>query len=532
MSRPFILPATLISMALPLLLASCAASYLTRGPGETDAASDDDGDVWSDDDAAGDDDLAGDDDTVPPEEEDDFISVPPSASDVYVFVANPNRDNVSKVQVLTRQITTIDVGRGPSMVQVTADYRRAVVFNDAEDSVSVIDVQTDEVHTVAVRENFNDMVLSPSGEHAVCFLNAARMEEDDTYEGVLSFTELSVVDLEALVSHDFSVGFNPRQVKFAAGGDRAVVISDEFITVVDLTADEPTPELIDLDADPFDPPVAAEVEVEPAGEFAFIRYDGENAIQIVDLDTGELTWVAAGQDPTDMDLSPDGAELMVVSRTSRELRVFDVAAPQTAPEIIDLPDTETIGSLSLAPVGDMALLYTTAEMTDRVTVWNRSTGELTIQRLVKPVDQVIMAPDGNSVLVIHTLGDVDGENDAYTDHYAMTIITLGDDLFVPNPVLLENELVSLANFDDGQRAVFMMEDNRYVGVIDYPSRLVDDLAVPSLPVHVGVMPEGEALPTPVAWVSQDHALGRISFIDPDTLQLQTVTGFELNSGIE
>jgi hypothetical protein len=78
----------------------------------------------------------------------------------------------------------------------------------------------------------------------------------------------------------------------------------------------------------------------------------------------------------------------------------------------------------------------------------------------------------------------------------------------------------------------MMTDNRYVGLIDYPSRLVDDLAVPSLPVHVGVMPQGEALPTPVAWVSQDHTLGRISFIDPESMQLQTVTGFELNSGIE
>jgi hypothetical protein len=78
----------------------------------------------------------------------------------------------------------------------------------------------------------------------------------------------------------------------------------------------------------------------------------------------------------------------------------------------------------------------------------------------------------------------------------------------------------------------MMDENRNVGIIDYPSRLVDDVLVPSYPVHVGVMPEGPVLPVPVAWVSQDHPLGRISFVDPDTLAVQTVTGFELNSEIE
>ena len=37
---------------------------------------------------------------------------------------------------------------------------------------------------------------------------------------------------------------------------------------------------------------------------------------------------------------------------------------------------------------------------------------------------------------------------------------------------------------------------------------------------------------PPAWVSQDHPLGRISFFDPDDASLETLTGFELNSGIE
>jgi len=326
-------------------------------------------------------------------------------------------------------------------------------------------------------------------------------------------------------------------VKFSDDGDLAVIISDEYITVVDLTADEPQPQMLDLGADPFDPPTAAEVEVEPAGDYAFVRYYNDDAIQVVHLADGTLEYLFAGDNPTDMDLSPDGTELMIVARGSQQLFTYDATAPAADPDLLALPQTETIGSVSMAPVGEVALLYTTASLTDRVTVWDRSadTTELTeedVQRLVKPVDQVIMAPDGESLLVVHTLEDSPGESDIYSDNHAMTIVTVADGAFLPNAVLLEDELESLANFDSGDRAVFMMTNNRYIGVIDYDTRLVDDVEVPSYPVHVGVMPEDEGLPTPVAWISQDHALGRISFIDPETLEQQTVTGFELNSGIE
>ncbi len=531
--------ASILTVSLAML--GCSDSSMSMGA-ESDRSADDD-DYWDDDDMAGDDDVADDDDSGPPEEEDDFITVPPSPADVYVFVVNPNRDSVSKINVVTRQITTIDVGDEPSQVLVTPDYERAVVFNDGEDSVSVIDVTTDEVRTVDVREDFNFMTMNPEGSHAVCFLNTGLLDGTETFQGVISYTEVSIVDLDELVSYDFSVGFNPKQVKFAVDEDlevnRAVIISDEYITVVDLDADSVEPVMLELDADPFDPPEAAEVEVEPTGEFAFIRYHTDDLIQVVDLDTGELSYLPAGDNPTDMDLSPSGAELMVVSRSDGELWTFDALDPQPsaapcgdAETCVELPDTEVIGSVSMAPIGDMAMLYTTAELTDRVTIWDRASNTLDIKRMEKPVDQVIMAPDGESVVVVHTLADTVGESDLYSDQYLMTIVTIRDGMFVPNAVMLEDEMAELTNFDAGNKAVFMMVDNRNVNIIDYPSRLVDDIEVPSYPVHVGVMPQEDDLPDPVAWISQDHPLGRISFADPDELTIETVTGFELNSGIE
>ena len=68
---------------------------------------------------------------------------------------------------------------------------------------------------------------------------------------------------------------------------------------------------------------------------------------------------------------------------------------------------------------------------------------------------------------------------------------------------------------------------RYVEVLDLQTLLYDEIELKSAPVHVGVLPE-----TRTAFVSQEHELGRISFIDVEADLVQTITGFELNSAIE
>ena len=70
--------------------------------------------------------------------------------------------------------------------------------------------------------------------------------------------------------------------------------------------------------------------------------------------------------------------------------------------------------------------------------------------------------------------------------------------------------------------------------MNYDTLLYDQYALRSNPVYVGVLPD--LAPTdgdePPAWVSQEHELGRISFLDPDDGSMETITGFELNSQIE
>ena len=64
-------------------------------------------------------------------------------------------------------------------------------------------------------------------------------------------------------------------------------------------------------------------------------------------------------------------------------------------------------------------------------------------------------------------------------------------------------------------------------MLNYGSLLYDEIQLKSDPVHVGVLPESR-----LAYINQEHELGRLSFYDPDAGELQTLTGFELNSAIE
>ena len=72
-----------------------------------------------------------------------------------------------------------------------------------------------------------------------------------------------------------------------------------------------------------------------------------------------------------------------------------------------------------------------------------------------------------------------------------------------------------------------MEGRPYLEILNYQTFVPTEISLPSVPVHLGTLPD-----TNIAFVSQEHDLGRISFFDVDEDALKTITGFELNSAIE
>lgn len=512
--------------SLALLLAGCGMSYDAhffdsgaQAPGDDD---NDDGADW------------GDGDTLPPEREDDFLAMPPAQTDVYVFIANPKRDTVTRVNVNTLEVRTAPVGNDPILVQTTPDYRWAVSFNRLDDSVSILNAATLDRHDVKVRDNFNQMRMSPDGAWVVLWhdLNARR-PDDPPPQGLQSFNEASFVNIATGEHFPMAVGFNPRNVVFGKGGKLATIVSDQYLALVDLTVDVPRPELLVLDHS-LEPPRAEEVVLSRDGTWAFVRQFGADHLLVVDLLLREVDAIPVGANPTDLDLTPDGERAVVVSRNSRELWVLDADDPFAPPEVLPLPGADPYGSVTFDPTGNLAILYTTASSTDRYATWDLTTGELTERRLVKPVRSIGITPAGNAMLVLHTKGDAPDadRNSPFFGKWALSMVSLTD--FRANPLLLPAEPIGFANASNGRFGYFIMDGQPLLEMVDYTTLLHTELRLRSEPVYVGVLPDLDPLDDdePAAWVSQEHDLGRISFFDPDTGKVETITGFELNSQIE
>jgi hypothetical protein len=232
-----------------------------------------------------------------------------------------------------------------------------------------------------------------------------------------------------------------------------------------------------------------------------------------------------GANPTDLDLSPDGSQLAVVARGSRELWLLDAADPFAAATVV--PFDSPYGSLLYTGDGTQAILYTNAALLASFGVWDTTDGTVTERSLVKPVQSIGASPTGGSLLVFHTEQDADDADpdSPFAGEWALTLMDLGD--FRQNPMRLPAEPASYSTSDDGLYGYFVMEGNKWLEVLDFQTLLYEEITLKSPPVHLGVLPGSQT-----AWVSQDHDLGRLSFYDPDASTLDTITGFELNSEID
>jgi len=512
---------TLLLAGLLPLLPACAGAKYSYGEADTadgayegEGEDDGDGDGWGD---------TG--DSYAPEEEDDYLKLEPAASPVYVFVANPSRDTVTRISVPSLEVITATVGVDPEAVETTEDYTRAVTFNAGSDSVSIIDAETLAVTSVDVRPNLNTLRLSPDGRWALLYHD----EDGDDYDngdGVASFNEVSMVDLVNATATVKVVGFNPREIQFTADGSRAIVVSDAYLGILDLSSPDADPERIALSDDTVDPPEAEEVLLVPDGSYAFVRQFGVDYILVVDLDTEAVQPLHVGLNPTDLDLTPDETHAIAVARGSNELWIYDLADVFAEPRVVTMPDGEVFGSVVMSPDNLRALLYSTASGVSHVASWDLATDEIEVYGLVKPVASVSIAPDGATALLFHDKdnGDVDSSSVFY-NHYGLTMVSLSD--FFTNPLLLEAEPVSVATDDEGDLGYFIMDGQPYLEILHFQDLYYDEEPLASDPVFVGVLPESRT-----AYVNQEHPLGRMSFYDPGDETLQTITGFELNAAIE
>jgi DNA-binding beta-propeller fold protein YncE len=484
--------------------------------------------------------------TEPPEVEYDLGA--PISSQRFVYVAMTAQDLLARIDGATLAVKSTPVGESPRVVGTIPGSDGAVVLDSINGTATVVrpSGETDSIRVLATLQRLNRLDIDPSGRYAVVWFDLAKAIQEGGIGGIGSFQDVTVISLAtgAEKAVNLTVGFRPRNVQFDAAGNRAYVVTQDGVSVIDLghaTMHAPTIVPPIPVADPSIPPDDLEVHVVATGEYAAVRQAGASSLRIVNVgSTPGTAWTIPLDSPaTDIDLAPDGARVYVVQRTAKKLAIVDVPADAIDPSGVDVIDlaNASVGSLVLSRDGRRGLLYTNATLDERITLieLDQPGYPHVTWALKKAVRAVGISPTGDSALVLNAkaFGDpatASSFDDFVDKSYGYTLLDLasGFGKLQITPV----DPGPFAYAADGTKVYIALDGGdaptatRALQVATVQTGVVTTKQLGSPPSSVGILPGAGQ-----AFVAQRHPLGRVSFLDLVSDAVRTVTGFDLNSHI-
>lgn len=484
--------------------------------------------------------------STPPEVEYDFGA--PTSSQRFVYVAMTAEDSLARIDGATLAVRSTKVGHAPREVATIPGSDGAVVLDTFNGTATIVRPagETDSIKVLGTLQNLNRLDIDPSGRFAVIWFDLAKAIAEGGITNVGSFQDVTVVALAAGAERavNLTVGFRPRNVQFDATGNRAYVVTEDGVSVIDLAyATDHAPSIVPPIpvADPSVAPEDIEVDIVATGEYAAVRQAGLAQLRIVNVGAfpGLAFTIPLASAPTDIDLAPDGARVYAVEREAKKLAIIDVPGDAQNPngiETIDLTNA-TVGQLTLSRDGHRGLLYTNAALDERITlVQLDQPGYPTVTwPLKKSVRAVGISPAGDTALLLDAKAAGDPSTaanfDEYIDRsYGYTLLDLATGFgklqitpVDPGPFTYAPDGTKIYVALDGGDAPTAV---RALQVVTTATGVVATKSLGSPPAAVGILP-GAAQ----AFVSQRHPLGRVSFADLVSDAVRTVTGFDLNSQV-
>ncbi|MCL4235896.1 MAG: hypothetical protein KJ042_15405 [Deltaproteobacteria bacterium] len=483
------------------------------------SAGDDDGAFADDDGGDAADDDAGDDsdDDGPPPVEDDFDpDKRPVVCDGAVWVLNPEADYLSRIDAADLSVSTIEVGRGPTVLRATEDCETVVTLNTIAKTVSVIRDGA-VAASLGVRPGANTLWIAPGSRYA---LATHHFEAGST--DTVGYGEVTVLDLRDLVSKSLAVGFPAADVAFNVSGDTAVLITETAVAVLDLT--DASANVLTTGLDPTAGETVKKIAVTPDGDHALVLAEGRTSLLALDLADLSFSDVDLGCYPTDLDVPRTGDRSLTVCREEGRVHLID----NDSLDATGYDVTEIVGSGEIAADGSRAVLFTNADQIERVHVFTTSDASLATFLTVKPILGVSLAPGDARAVVFHEGGDgapLDDFDAAMDTLHAFSIFNIDTGLLTPVQTPEPAEIISFS--EDGATALLPMPGAKSVILAHLDRGLADEIAFSTKPLDGGIVTD-----LGLAFVLQEHPLGRISFIDVNTLHVDTITGFLLNGDIE
>lgn len=547
--------ASLVSLTLSLLAVSACGADDADGAAapwtgadtsswtsDTNAPSD----AWSSSDAAAPADTTP--PPPPPEDPRDFDLRTPEAGGTWLYIPSAGLDALVVVDATNLAVHLVEVGVEPALVRALPDDGGAVVLNRGTADVSIVRPRARgdfDVTTLDVLPGHNRLVLSPDGAWAFAWF-------DPTLDGSGALQDVSAVRLnegeEAV--YNLAVGYRPTDVHFTAEGGVALFFCENGISgvVLDgLDADTFLPPIAVAD-DPFLKPVDREVVVTPDGAYAVVRdLVAPPRLTLVDLGTGARATLALLDWPSDLDMTPDGAQVIVPMKETQQVALVSVPdaftwVPEDPDETPDgegdeppaAPDNPHVayaftgagfGSSALTADASRALLFTT-DGTMAIGMLDLAAAQVFIQPVAKAIDAALVSDDGTMAALIHSKQS--GAEPSLVGVEAYSLLHL-DSGFVK--IMTVDHAIERAIFTaDASELFVLMPDpvgaSHDVHRVATASFAVTPYRTPYAPVYAGALPSLDKVA-----ISLDNPTGWIVFVDTATDAVDHVNSFELNSFI-
>ena len=480
--------------------------------------------------------------TTPPPEVELELRAPEAAKD-FVFVASTSLDAVARIRASDLEIEVVEVGSEPTQIRTRSTINTAAVLNFGSSDVSIVhaDPASDATTTarVAIDPFLNELTMSPDGAYALAYFEEALIEAGDP-AGSFQVVSLVHTIAGAEASVTLPVSFHVQSIQFDSNSERAFVVTDDFIHPIDLAA-------VIADAEAFDPgdrvalsddvlsnAADREVVITADGHFAVVRSLSDALLRLIDLTTGESTDIILSGIPTDLDLTPGGDGALVVVRETQELVIVPLPESFTDPslvEVVQAPDTIPVGQALMAPDGRHAILFSTVGGVSTLGDFNLEDLSLTAHRLGsgKAIQGAVLDAFGRWVFILHHGDSTSDDPTAQSEGFSVVRFgTFEAEVAAPLDKFFQSDArTSTAIFtEDGAHLYALVPETHHVIEVDLLSLHHRVESTGSPPRVIGEMPSASRV-----YISQQHAVGRISFIDVLSGAIQTVTGFELNSRI-
>lgn len=472
-----------------------------------------------------------------------------ASTDDFVFVPNSAETGSTVARISGRDLSVLPIPVGLQPTDVVAFETEggpvAVVLVEGTHTVAVIrsgDKASELVSLLPIPGEVNALTASPDGKHVLAYIDPNRPFPAGASVASLQAAALIRVGEARGADEVFELSVTRliRDVEFVGGGDELYLVGREGInhlTLSEVTRDAFVPPLdLRLSDDVF-PPTDLEIEVAQDNTFLVVRssaYEGVSIHAIEDGALSEPAFVKLPDIPTDIDLiTGDTPRVLTTVRDAGAFAIIDVvealAATDEAPYVAEVVTVgeATAGLAQLLPDESAALLYSTVVALPTLSVFDLVDHSVRAYPLRGKIRSVSVAPSGESAVVVHEAADAPLNDFQSTN--ALTIFDIATGY--RRPIALDGEPIDIAmvETEDNNAYVFVLleSDAARQGVVrvDLQTFRNDFVPLARAPRQMGVV-AGRV------FVSQEATDGRITFLDPTTLQQRTVSGYELNAGID